>query len=1251
MATQADIDALSDKLSTARPLSWVIADCPVVALFKNHSAEGLGSLGQPLDRNGCGDLLRLWVGINEDADELFVTLTIRIRVSPVRKKTRRQGRLMFMVVPCNALQLQSAVVDYNDLGNKLSQYLFDMPSDTQSAKSKLLNISFDLGPHTSDVIMPAFQCRSNVMPQAMTLLRKLKSLSETSSFQLYTNLDESRLVAVQRVSNMLLNGHPIITPSLDTKGFYPGGRSACKNMWADQGWLEAGDKDTPGKESEVEKNQKELHIPFDPQPPPPYEPNSVPNHVPASPGPCGSPSLPRTTVNVSEQGLPATAPPNDSTPVRSVSQHHPQQLRAAKSDIAPPGVDRAFSRARNSPPSTSETSLSSDYTSTFLSGFPSQSPLPQIRDRLAAQIRAVATSSPFPSVQVAVSSAAERALDNDNVSTRVNTPTRIVDCVPDSTSRKRQPSYSLGANDITKRPTLSRQNHQLLLFDDLQAGFSPTIPDTISCYNEDTTHPVMKDSVSTDQKDQLMYWLNHAWHYCPTAHYLFVTELLSYGSALSSNRSQDEIATCHVNCTVALISHCTKRMLTEELNYAGPVCEVDAETRTLARWLYVLRPGVDMELFSSLLRLSVLSQRLLLVSRTSEHHDALAASFRRQKAEIALLRTIYTAFDSTFCYSPTHTLIMEDEVETHDAPDAPLYFAPVPTPELDLDTQLGLDYLEETLVIRPSLGEKCKTVDITNHENHLTPDVIREGGDDWIDFYWTMVDLVIPGEKTLLDPRDSVIGDVTTPWINANFNAKIFVTNFFDPRNDVPQYDINSDEFQAWLLEWRSAARVQHYGPGESEGNAVPTRDEIAAYKNQRERHLLNLVHTFGIRTCVHYEVFIMWNFNATAADSKCTSPRVSASNIRLLFDVVDAFPPEHLDRLELHFVFKDVRQGRYTHVAKSKRQIEERHLERIFANYKPRDISIERLINAPPWIEQVGQNSRIYRLFWKNVPLIIPAETYLDPPAHLTGNIAQGLARLGVETLSDISWNNVDNFINRYFLTPGSSWCDEDTFPRIDEDSIAAFLGTFEKLRCMHQYYRRRLTPIFIWKDARGDRMYSKQPNNKRNILPGLGISQPMQAILEEALDMWADFLTGRLDTYMDQDEMHDHLSLFVRDHIEALYKDEAEKRGYMKYWMTRAFDCFSRPEMGMDRDMWSWAALNDGSLIQPRYNFLLPEDSNEDMEEDEVDEEVEEGGEEMDEEVGEGDEEMDEDLEDEEDDVEGYEEERDIDDEEYDD
>lgn len=636
MATQADIDALSEKLGATRPLSWVVADCPVVALFKNTSTGESDSLGQLLDRNGCGDLLRLWIGMNEDTNEMFVTLTIRIRVSPVRKKTRRQGRLMFMVVPSNSLRLQTRVVGYTDLGNKLSQHLFEMPSDTQSATSELLHSSFDLGSHTSDVIMPAFQCSSNVMPQAMVLLRKLKSLSETSSFEVYTNPEQSRQASLQHVSNILLEGHPIITPSIDLKGFYPGGRSACKNMWADQGWLELGDKNIVGRENEVGKNEKELRTPLDPQPPPPYEPNSVPNHVSVSLDRRGSPSSPRTIVSVSEQGLPATAPPSHSSPVRSVSQLHSQQLRAGKPEVTSPETYRAFGHVLKPSPSTPETSLSSGYTATFLSGLPGQSPFPQIRDCSATRGKAVAADSSFPPIQEAVSSVIERASANDNASTRANTPSGIADCVPDSASRKRQPSLSLeaGSSTIAKRPTLFRQSHQPPFLHDLQAGFSPTIPDSTSYVVGDTTKSVMENNIVIGQTDQLTQWLNNAWRFCPTAHYLFIAELLSYGNVLSRNSSEKDIATCHVNCTLAVINHCTKRMLTDELNYLSPDCEVDDETKALVRWLYLLKPGADMELFPSLLRLSMLSQQSLLASRSGQKHDALTASFTRQKAEI-----------------------------------------------------------------------------------------------------------------------------------------------------------------------------------------------------------------------------------------------------------------------------------------------------------------------------------------------------------------------------------------------------------------------------------------------------------------------------------------------------------------------------------------------------------------------------------------------------------------------------------------
>ncbi|CAD0083615.1 unnamed protein product [Aureobasidium vineae] len=435
MATQADIDAVTDKLSTTGRLSWVIADCPVVVIFKNNSTGHPDSLGQPLDRNGCGDLLRLWVGMNEDTHELFVALTIRIRVSPVRKKTRRQGRLMFMIVPANALQLQGTVVDYTHLDKKLSPHLFDMPSDTQSAKCKLLRMSLDLGSYASDVIMPEYQCRPNVMPQAMVLLRKLKSLSEASSFHLYTNQDESRQAAFQHVSEILLDKDSMITPSIDLKGFYPGGRSACKNMWVEQGWLEAEDKTVADGGNGIERNQKRIQSPSEPQPPPPYEPNTVPSPVCVSPGLEDVPWLPPTIAPVSQRGLlglPATAPPSTDTYVDS----NGQQLCADNTESASIVTDQPFTHVHHHSPSTPEASLSSSYTATFLSGFPTQSPSHRIRDALAAQTKAVPAESSCPSLQVAASSIGDRAFHTDNASTRASTPSAVLDSVPDSATRK-----------------------------------------------------------------------------------------------------------------------------------------------------------------------------------------------------------------------------------------------------------------------------------------------------------------------------------------------------------------------------------------------------------------------------------------------------------------------------------------------------------------------------------------------------------------------------------------------------------------------------------------------------------------------------------------------------------------------------------------------------------------------------------------------------------------------------------------------
>jgi hypothetical protein len=629
MATQVDIDALNEKLSTSGPLSWVIADCPVVAVFRNNETQNLDTLGQPLDRNGCGDLLRLWVGLNQDTRELFVTLTIRIRVSHVRKKTRRQGRLMFLVVPNTSLQLRSSTVAYADLVEHLSQQLFDAPSDTESAKCELLQMSVHLGPHVSDVIMPEFQCRSNVMPQAMALLRKLKSLSEASSFQLYTNPDASRQAAIKHVSNILLGPSSMITPLVDLKGFYPGGRSACKNLWLDQGWLEAGAKNIPGREDPIEGNQKALQTMFDPQPPPPYEPNVVQDRAPTSSIPDGVSSLPPVVAPLSQEGLPdllATAFLGSDIPVSSSSHH----------ESVPRVINHLSTIIRGSPPSTPAASSSSGYIATFLSGFPNQSPLRRLRDSLTAQARAAPTNSPSPAIQVAASLVEDYASPDGDVLTRANTPSDIVGRVPDSVTRKRLPSYTLeeDVGSISKRQVLVQQSPQRLHFDDLRANFSPTIPDTVSLSEEDQSHTSMRTINTSEHETQLSQWLLQAWQYCPAAHYLMITQLLSYGAALSGDCSQEEIAACHVQCTSTLLAHCTNETLHKKPSRVRTDDTLNGQLQALVRWLYVLRPGADVELFPSLLPLSLLNQQSSVVSHLGIDYDSLQADFKRQKAKV-----------------------------------------------------------------------------------------------------------------------------------------------------------------------------------------------------------------------------------------------------------------------------------------------------------------------------------------------------------------------------------------------------------------------------------------------------------------------------------------------------------------------------------------------------------------------------------------------------------------------------------------
>lgn len=292
----------------------------------------------------------------------------------------------------------------------------------------------------------------------------------------------------------------------------------------------------------------------------------------------------------------------------------------------------------------------------------------------------------------------------------------------------------------------------------------------------------------------------------------------------------------------------------------------------------------------------------------------------------ASLYLAYTIANRASCYQHTLTITMSDSdssdgAHTPDTISTLSDAADRPYRNTDLNARL-----EVTYDVRPSLRDRRRVVDITDRQTHLTPDVIREGGDDeWIRYYWTTISLIVPGERTLIDPRDNLKPDgvfegVTDNWVCANFNAALFIDAFFDPRDVMPEYMINSEEFQRWLYQWRRAGMRATHTADETALHSVPTRHELAAYRNWRERHNFNHEARFFSETQVTYEILIMWDFNATAPEGELTIPRVSVSNIRFLFDVYDAFPRELTHLLVTKFVFKDVRTGRYTHDASSKR-------------------------------------------------------------------------------------------------------------------------------------------------------------------------------------------------------------------------------------------------------------------------------------------------------------------------------------------
>ena len=113
MTTEIQIEGLTLKLKMDSALPLIVKDQSVVAIFEDPTTKKKDSLGQVSDRNGCSDILRLSIGVNQKPSRLFITLAIWIRTGRVRNKNKSKGRLMFLVVPAESLALETAFDDHD----------------------------------------------------------------------------------------------------------------------------------------------------------------------------------------------------------------------------------------------------------------------------------------------------------------------------------------------------------------------------------------------------------------------------------------------------------------------------------------------------------------------------------------------------------------------------------------------------------------------------------------------------------------------------------------------------------------------------------------------------------------------------------------------------------------------------------------------------------------------------------------------------------------------------------------------------------------------------------------------------------------------------------------------------------------------------------------------------------------------------------------------------------------------------------
>jgi len=116
-----------------------------------------------------------------------------------------------------------------------------------------------------------------------------------------------------------------------------------------------------------------------------------------------------------------------------------------------------------------------------------------------------------------------------------------------------------------------------------------------------------------------------------SAHYTFIAELMR----LCGATEPDEITTCSVNCTLALLRQGFRERLTHTGFQLADVAgrQLGKDTMALISWLYTLEPGTDIDFHEDLIKLALLEDRLICPFDKAAECDHVRVSSLRRKAD------------------------------------------------------------------------------------------------------------------------------------------------------------------------------------------------------------------------------------------------------------------------------------------------------------------------------------------------------------------------------------------------------------------------------------------------------------------------------------------------------------------------------------------------------------------------------------------------------------------------------------------